>query len=350
MKSLEEKDVQSLVDMSLAHYRFQYLAAAVELDLFTLLARYPGLTRQQLATRLELAETPIRTLLLCLGSVGLVRREGDQYFNSPLAARYLTKDSPENFLARVRMGRVLTYHGMGSFYEALKANTNVGLQHVPGKAPTLYGRIGEDPVLQKVFHEFMASFSRHHTLLSTIDLTGCERLLDVGGGAEAVNAIALAKRWPHLRITLLDLPPVAAVARNRVEESGFNGRIEVMGMDCFKSEFPSGFDAVFYAHFLGIFSAEKQFDLVAKGARAVKDGGRLLVVGAVQNDGEVNAWHAAWLSAYFLTIVNGEGCVLTLPELQKLYGQAGFDDIHQTAISDDDSFAITTIVQGVRRA
>jgi ubiquinone/menaquinone biosynthesis C-methylase UbiE len=350
MNPLEENDVQGLVDMTLAHYRFQYLAAAVEFDLFTLLARHPGLTKQELAARLELRETPIRTLLLCLGSVGLVRRDGDRYFNSPVADRYLTRDRPDNFLARVRMGRLLTYHGMGSFYESLKANTNVGLQHVPGKGPTLYARIGEDPVLQNVFHEFMASFSRQHTLLATIDLAGCERLLDVGGGAEAVNAIALAKRWPQLRVTVLDLPPVAAAARKRVEESGLNGRIEVIGMDCLKEEFPSGFDAVFYAHFLGIFSVEKQFDLVARGARAVKPGGRLLVVGAVPNEGEADGWHAAWLSAYFLTIVNGEGCVLSLPELQKLCGEAGFDALHQTAISEGDAFAITTVVQGMRRA
>jgi len=350
MKPLEENDVQGLVDMTLAYYRFQYLAAAVEFDLFTLLARHPGLTKQDLATRLELRETPIRTLLLCLVSVGLVRKDGDRYFNSPLADRYLTKDRPDNFLARVRMGRLLTYHGMGSFYESLKANTNVGLQHVPGKGPTLYARIGEDPVLQNVFHEFMASFSRHHNILSTIDLTGCERLLDVGGGAEATNAIALATRYPQLRVTLLDLPPVAAAARKRVEESGLNGRIEVIGMDCFKEEFPSGFDAVFYAHFLGIFSMEKQCALVAKGARAVKPGGRLLVVGAVQNEGVTDGWHASWLSAYFLTIVNGEGCLLSWPELQKLYGEAGFDALTQTASSEGDPFAITTVVQGVRRA
>jgi ubiquinone/menaquinone biosynthesis C-methylase UbiE len=349
MKPLEENAVQSLVDMTLAFYRFQYLAAAVELDLFTLLAKQPGASKQELASRLDLAETPIRTLLLCLSSVGLIRRDGDHYFNSPLADRYLTQERPDNFLARVRMGRLLTYRGMGSFYEALRANSNVGLQQIPGKGPTLYARIGEDPNLQRVFHEFMASFSRQHTLLSTIDLKNCERLLDVGGGAEAVNAIALAKRWPGLRITLLDLPPVAAAARKRVEESGLSDRVEVVGTDCLKEEYPAGYDAVFYAHFLGIFSLEKQLELVAKGARAVKPGGRLIVVGAVHNETESDGWHAAWLSAYFLTIVNGEGCVLSWSELQKLLGDAGFHDLRQTATSESDVFAITTVVEGLRR-
>jgi ubiquinone/menaquinone biosynthesis C-methylase UbiE len=349
MRPLQEHEVQALVDMTLAHYRFQYLAAAVEFDLFTLLARQPGMTKQQLADRLGLRETPIRTLLLCVSSVGLLRREGERYFNSPIAERFLTKDRPDNFLARIRMGRLLTYHGMGSFYESLKANTNLGLQHVPGTGPTLYARIGEDPVLQDVFHEFMASFSRHHAVLSTIDLTDCERLLDVGGGADATNAVALVKRWPQLRVTLLDLPPVAAAARKRIEDVGLSSRIQAIGMDCFKKEFPRGFDAVFYAHFLGIFSMEKQYELVAKGARAVKPGGRLLVVGAVQNEGETNAWLVAQLSAYFQTIVNGEGCLLTWPELQKLYGEAGFDDLQQTATSEGDPFAVHTVVQGVRR-
>jgi SAM-dependent methyltransferase len=350
MQALEDHDVQGLVDLTLAHYRFQYLAAAVELDLFTLLARHPGLTRPELATRLELCETPIRTLLLCLRSVGLVRREGDRYFNSPLADRYLTQDRPDNFLARVRMGRLLTYRGMGSFYEALKANRNVGLEHVPGTGPTLYARIGEDPALQRVFHEFMASFSRHHSLLAAIDLTGCERLLDVGGGAEAVHAIALVQRWPRLHVTLVDLPPVAAAARQRVADRGLSDRIDVVGMDCLAHELPAGFDAVFYAHFLGIFSMANQRALVAKGARAVRPGGRLLIVGAVPDDDAAAGWHAAWLSAYFLTIVNGEGCVPSLAELRELCDAAGFDGLHPIATSEGDRFAITTVVQAVRRA
>jgi hypothetical protein len=51
--------------------------------------------------------------------------------------------------------------------------------------------------LEKIFHEMMSlvSLGTAAYLAGAVDLSRHRTLLDVGGG-EAVNAIALAGRWP----------------------------------------------------------------------------------------------------------------------------------------------------------
>jgi len=51
----------------------------------------------------------------------------------------------------VRMANHIQYRPMARFTEALKTNTNVGLQEIPGSAPNLYMRLAENPPLEKIF-------------------------------------------------------------------------------------------------------------------------------------------------------------------------------------------------------
>ena len=77
-------------------------------------------------------------------------------------------------------------------------------------------------------------------VLGAVSLREHHRLLDIGGGAGAF-AIAVARRWPHLEITIADLPPVAECARERVAEAGMASRIEVIGVDATRDTMPEGF-------------------------------------------------------------------------------------------------------------
>ena len=76
------------------HIFFQTLRTAVQLDLFTLLAREGPLTRQQIAARLHIDEQPARIVVLGLTVTGLLRKRGAHYSNSHLAGTLFVKDSP----------------------------------------------------------------------------------------------------------------------------------------------------------------------------------------------------------------------------------------------------------------
>src|SRR4051812_43117781 len=57
------------------------------------------------------------------------------------------------------------------------------------------------------------------------DLSACRSAIDVGGGAGGFS-IALAEVYPHLRMTLADLPQVMSIAQQVLAESGVGNQIE----------------------------------------------------------------------------------------------------------------------------
>ena len=66
-------------------------------------------------------------------------------------------------------------------------------------------------------------------------------LLDIGGGAGAF-AMAVARRWPHIGVTVADLPAVAGLAADAVAAAGLSERVTVVGADAVAGELLAGPD------------------------------------------------------------------------------------------------------------
>jgi hypothetical protein len=187
------------------HIYFQTLSAAVRLDLFTLLSRKGGLTRLQIADELGIEEKPARILLLGCAALKLLRKEGAIYINSPLAELLLTQDSPKNCISFVELEHHVIYKAMHSFYDAIKANKNVGLADFKGTEQTLYQRLVHYPELEKIFQDAMEDISvqANASFAQFVDLSHVKHLVDVGGGNGA-NIIQLARKYPSMRATVFD--------------------------------------------------------------------------------------------------------------------------------------------------
>lgn len=338
--------IAALRELFYAHYRFQYLSAGYRLGLFELLGGQPGMTHPEIADRLGLRPQPARILLLGCTSAGLLEKNDDRYWNSAIAAPLAAAptDVPAAF---VPWEQHVNYRPMAWFYESLKAGTNIGLQkEIPGDATTLYERLALNPELETTFHNMMGSVSRivAEDLVHRLDLSGYTHLLDVGGGT-AVNATHLARRWPDLRITIVDLPTVAATANEKIAAAGLADQVTAVGLDVFRDEFPKGCDAVLFGHFLEIWSVERNKSLVAKAARAVDPGAAVFVVTPGANDDGTGPDLAAALSAYFLTVASGEGMVYTGAEYEEWLLDAGFEPSGRLTVGNLGDIVIT----GVRK-
>ena len=115
------------------HIFFQTLRTAVQLDLFTLLAKEGPLTREEIARRLGIAEQPARIVLLGLTTVGLVRKRGSNYSNSHLAGILLDKGSPRKITAYVELQHRAMYKGLYWMLESVREYRNVGLKEFRGQ-------------------------------------------------------------------------------------------------------------------------------------------------------------------------------------------------------------------------
>src|SRR5262249_10178190 len=121
------------------------------------------------------------------------------------------------------------------------------------------------------------------SLARTLDLSRARTLLDVGGGSGAY-AIALARRFPDLRVILLDLPETISFAAGKVREGGLEERIELRGGDFFRDPFPAPVDAVLFSNVLHDWAPSEVRSLLRKTYDSLAPGGRVFVSDLVLDD------------------------------------------------------------------
>lgn len=323
------------------HIYFQTLSAAVQLDLFTLLARRGPLTRPQIAEALNLTEKPTRILLLGCVTLGLLCRRGGAYANTTLSDQLLNRDRPRNIAPIVLWQHFINYRAMAHFQEALQTNRNVGLQEFSGDEPTLYQRLAHNPALEKVFQDAMEAISlqANHLLAEALDFRQVRHLLDVGGG-NATNIIRLAQRYPHLKADVFDFPSVCTIARAKIQAANLADQLGAVPGNCFEDEFPSGVDGILFCHFMTIWSEEKNQALLKKAHRALEPGGMVVVFNQMQHDAEDGPLSAAMGSPYFLTLATGEGMLYTWDEYEQWMRTAGFTRVLRRVLIRDHGLII----------
>ena len=114
-------------------------------------------------------------------------------------------------------------------------------------------------------------------LADTLDLRDRQHLLDVGGGHGTILA-ALLESWPQLTATLLDLPPVTALASEALRERGMENRVRVVA-----GNFDEGLpveespDAILLSQILVDLGSEERARLLASCRNRLSRGGKLIV-------------------------------------------------------------------------
>ncbi|MBK9702627.1 MAG: hypothetical protein IPO75_03720 [Betaproteobacteria bacterium] len=205
MGSAREIDMERFVLIAQGHSAFQLLWAGVELGLFDLLSKQPNSTKGQLATAMNLAPYPCRVLLTGLTALGLIVKSGEQFRNSALAEALLVLEKPDSIAPVLGWQAHIVYPGLQDFLESLRAGSNVALRRFAGHGNTLYERLVSYPELEQIFQRAMSALSAqaNRRIVEAYDLGRFTHIVDAGGG-DGTNAIALAKRYPNLRVTVYD--------------------------------------------------------------------------------------------------------------------------------------------------
>lgn len=323
------------------HIFFQTLRTAVQLDLFTLLAKEGPLTRQEIARRLGVQEQPARIIVLGLVTCGLLLKRGDRYRNSHLANLLLVKDSPRKITAYVELQHRVMYKGIYWLEQAVREYRNVGLKEFPGDEPTLYQRLAHDPETERIFQEAMQELSvqANVDMARFIDLSGVKHLVDVGGG-DGTNIIAMARRWPHLRATVFDSPTVCEIARRNIAASGMADRLNAVPGECFADPFPEDADCLLFAHFFTIWGEKKDRELLRKCHASLPSGGKAIIFNMMQHDDETGPLSAAVGSPYFLAIATGLGMLHTWNEYETWMRDAGFAPVQRFRLLRDHGLIV----------
>lgn len=307
------------------HIFFQTLATGAKLGLFTLLDNLGALTKEQIQHQLELKERPARILLHGLVSLNLISQTDDLYENTPMANKFLSKNSPVNYLAIIDWQADINYHALGHYYESTITGDNEGLIEFEGNENNLYQRLSHSPSLEKTFQDAMHSISvqANQDLVNGVDFSDRKKIVDIGGG-DGSNIMKITENYENLQGLVFDSKSVCEIAKKNIKQHNRQEACDVYQGNCFETPFPTDADAFIFCHFLTIWSEEKNKFLLKKAYDALPKGGKVYIFNMMQNDNENGPLTSAMGSPYFLTLATSEGMLYTWKEYITWLKEAGF--------------------------
>ena len=250
-----ELDIDRLILIAAGHSAFQLLWSGDQLGLYALLSEEPGINLDEIAHRLKLGAYPCRVLLVGLVALGILRKEDGRYYNASLTGQMMVKGKPGYFGPILGWQAHIVYPGLVDFLESLKQGTNVGLRHFPGQGSTLYERLVSHPELEQVFQDAMSALSvqANNHIVDAYDFGRFSHIVDAGGG-DGTNAIALAKRYQNLKVTVYDSESVCLIAQEKIKAEGLDDRVFMCVGNFLDDPFPDGVYAIFFFHIFTIWS------------------------------------------------------------------------------------------------
>lgn len=244
----------------------QVLFVAVRLGLFDAIGKR-SMTAVQLAKALEADQRAIRMLSDALVSLGLLLKRGSAYANSQLSRSFLLKNSPTSQQALLVHNAAL-YERWACLFDAVKTGRPV---------PPDVGdqRLRRDAMAFSRAMAASGSIQAEETA-AKIDLQGAQRMLDIGGGP-GVYAIAFARRWPKLHLTVVDCAEAIAVARENIKKSKLTDQITTRVGDAFEADLGGSYDFILLSNVVHQYCPEWNMRLIKRAAQALAPGGKLAV-------------------------------------------------------------------------
>lgn len=306
-----------VLDLIESFRRSKTMFAAVSLGVFDRLAEGPAT-----AATLAGADNPdsMKRLLDACVSLGLLRRQGDLYSNTEVAARYICRNSPETLAGYIRYSNQVLYLLWGNLEDAVREGAHRWKQTFGLEGP-LFSHFFRTEEAKRDFLSGMHGFGRLSSpkVVRAFDLGRFTRLVDLGG-ATGHLAMAAAEAWPELKCAVFDLPEVIAVAR----EFTAGADVELIEGDFFHDPLPPA-DLYALGRILHDWSEEKIGVLLKRIYESLPAGGALLVAEKLLDEDMRGPVHAHMQSLNMLICT--EGRERSLSQYAELLRDCGFRDV-----------------------
>jgi len=311
----------SIVRLSTAYWESQALLTANRLRLFDVLAD-GARSAEEVAASLHLDPRSAALFLRACAGLGLLQESAGRFENSAVAAAFLVTRSPA-FMGNVIRYSDQLYGTWGKLEDALRS----GRPALPAET-----YLGDDPARTRNFvqamHERALGIAR--ALVGLLDLHGRRAMLDVGGGP-GTYSVLLTERFPGLTSEVLELPGVAAVARDLVAAAGASDRVTLRDGDYHSADFGTGKDVVLMS---GMFHRESEQacrSLIKRAANCLVSGGQLIVSDVFTDEGGTQPPFAAMFGLNMM-LTAPDGGVHADSDVKRWMGEAGFAELRTVAL------------------
>lgn len=316
--ALPPMDDRPLWDVWLSCIWLPTVLAADQLSLFDALDREPA-TAAELAGRLGLGEPALASVLPLLAGLGLLTHRLGRFSLSQAGRLYLRRDGPLYW--GHALGVMNDWPVVAVLREAVR-NTD-DRRHYRAARDWTEGAIDREVADGVV--RLMRSQSRPAALglAAGGQMAGVTRLLDVGGGSGCFS-LALARRDPGLRCTVMELPAMCAAVEAAATEAGLGDRVSTAAVDMFREAWPRGHDAILLSNILHDWDPATNAQLAVEAFEALPRGGRVFVHEMLFDDDGAGPLATASFSVLMLLATGGRQYAAR--EIVGMLDAAGFRD------------------------
>jgi hypothetical protein len=271
----------NIMQLGLGFWASKTLLSAVELGLFTELARGP-MPVEAISERLNLHPRAVRDFLDALVSLRMLERDAKNlYRNTPEADMFLDRNKPSYMGGMLEMASARLYPFWGSLTEALRTGRPQNEARTGGN---FFDALYADPKRLEEFLSAMTGLSlgAARAIAEKFPWSDYRTFIDVGGAQGGVP-VQVALTHQHLTGGVFDLPMVGPVFEKYVSRHGLSDRLRFYPGNFFNDQLPTA-DVLVMGHILHDWNLEEKRLLLKKAFDALAPGGALIVYEALIDD------------------------------------------------------------------
>lgn len=322
----------------LLHINFSFapakvLSTAVQLKLFSHIAAGHQ-TAAAVAGAARAKERGVRMVLDALVVLELLGKRNGAYRLTPIARRYLVRESPDYF------GSMLEHDVLWDAWTPLVSIVRTGRPH---------RRVEQRKKAEKFFPDLVRSLhimnrgsaARVAELLGAGKANRGLRVLDLASGS-GVWGIAIAQADPTAGIVAHDFPGVLSTTRRYVRHHRVARQFEYLPGDLRQVDFGTGrFDVALLGNIVHSEGERSSRQVFKRLHRALRTGGRVVIIDMIPNNDRTGPAFPLFFALNMLTNTT-DGDTYTFAEYKKWLTAAGFRNVRAVPIGSHSPAIIAT--------
>jgi len=322
-----EWNASELLKTSGSYWQTCALHTAVKLDLFTKFGT-KSLRADELAQELDGDNRALVMLLNALVAMDLLSRSDDQYANTDVSRRLLSKESDQY------LGFIILHHS-----NLVDSWNRLDRSVLSGKPARTRSSTRSDAERESfLMGMFNMAMNLAPQIAKQIDLSGRRHLLDLGGGP-GTYAIHFCLQNPDLRATLFDLPTTRPFAEGVIAKFALSERIGFLEGDYLDHPIGHDYDIAWLSHILHAESPETCQHIIDKTVAALQPGGMVLIHEFLLNDTMDGPLFPALFSLNML-LATERGQSYSEAQLRDMLTRAGVKEIRRLPFEGPNDSAI----------
>ncbi len=311
------------------------LLSAIELGLFTELAKGP-LTLDALTDRLHLHRRSARDFFDALVALGMLKRAGSRYANTPETAKYLDRTKPSYIGGILEMANARLYPFWGTLTDGLRTGKP---QNEVKTGGNFFGTLYADPQRLEGFLKAMTGLSlgSGRAIAKKFPWKRYRTFTDVGCAQGGV-AVEIALAHKHVSGGGMDLPVVRPIFESYAQARGVAARLRFYPGDFFKDPLPKS-DVIVMGHILHDWNLDEKLMLLQKAYDALPPKGAVIIHEALIDDARQQNAFGLLMSLNMLIETPG-GFDYTGADCRKWMAVVGFKRTQVVRLTGPDSMVV----------